>query len=259
MSAPAADRAGAVPLPGREPVSVPALQVESLGFAYADVAVLDAVSLSVPRGRFAALVGANGAGKTTLFSIVTGLFAAGDGRVRIAGHDLATRPRDALTELGVVFQKPTLDNDLSVRQNLAYFADLHGLPRRTARERIDAALAQHGVAEVQARKAGALSGGQRRRVELARSLLHRPSLLLMDEPTVGLDIASRARFVAHVRELVGERQVGVLWATHLADEIRDEDLVHVLDGGRLLASGTLGELLEAHAVRDVVALTEALR
>jgi len=237
---------------------VPALQVESLSFAYAGTPALDAVSLTVPRGRFAALVGANGAGKTTLFSIVTGLFSAGGGRVDITGHDLARRPRAALSALGVVFQKPTLDNDLSVRQNLSYFADLHGLSRTVARERIAEALVRHGVADVQRRKAGALSGGQRRRVELARALLHRPALLLMDEPTVGLDIASRAAFVDHVRALADDGEVGVLWATHLIDEIRETDPVHMLERGRLLASGPLRELLDEHRVGDVAQLARLL-
>jgi len=243
---------------GSKPSPPPALRVESLSFAYGSVLALDAVSLTVPRGSFAALVGANGAGKTTLFSIVTGLFSAGGGRVSIVGHDLAARSRAALSAMGVVFQKPTLDNDLSVRQNLAYFADLHGLPRALARARIAAGLERHGVEGMAERKAGSLSGGQRRRVELARSLLHRPALLLMDEPTVGLDIASRSGFVQHVRSLVDDGEVGVLWATHIADEIRADDQVHVLDRGRLLASGTLQSLLAAHGAGDVADLARRL-
>ena len=239
---------------GATTAAPPALRVSGLGFRYGRHVALEHVDLIVPGGRFTALLGANGAGKTTLFSIVTGLFAAGSGEVHMLGHALARETGRALATLGVVFQRPTLDADLTVRQNLAYFADLHGIPRRTARARIAESLERHDIGHVERRRVTTLSGGERRRVELARALLHRPALLLCDEPTVGLDAPSRAGFVRHVRTLAASEGVGVLWATHLFDEVEAGDRAVLLARGRVTASGELAELLERHGEADAAGL-----
>ena len=243
---------------GAARAATPALEVSGLGFRYGEHVALEDVALSVPAGRFVALLGANGAGKSTLFSIVTGLFAAGDGQVRLLGHDLSRQSGRALATLGVVFQRPTLDADLSVAQNLAYFADLHGMGRRARRARITECLEEHGMSDFARRRVGELSGGERRRVELARALLHRPALLLCDEPTVGLDAPSRTRFVRHVRTLAARTGVGVLWATHLFDEVETGDRAVLLVRGRVRSSGELAALLEAHGAEDVAALFDAV-
>ena len=235
---------------------VAALEVRGLGFRYGRHVALEGVDLEVPRGRFVTLLGANGAGKTTLFSIVTGLFAAREGTVRVLGAELARESGRALAALGVVFQRPTLDADLTVRQSLGYFADLHGIPRREARRRIAESLERHGIGAFGRRRVGTLSGGERRRVELARALLHRPALLLCDEPTVGLDAPSRTAFVRHVRELADDGGLGVLWATHLFDEVERGDRAALLVRGRVAAAGELAALLEAHGAPDVAALFE---
>ena len=140
------------------------------------------MSFRVESGTFCALLGRNGAGKSTLFNLLTRLFVAPKGHIKIAGHDLRASPRAALAELGIVFQQTTLDLDLTVQQNLAYFAALHGLSGRKARHRIDAALEQLDMRERTGEKARALNGGHRRRTEIARALLHEPSVLLLDEP-----------------------------------------------------------------------------
>lgn len=245
-----------VPAPSADPQ--PALQADSLVFSYGRQPALQEVSLTVPAGRFVALLGANGAGKTTLFSIVTGLYAAASGSVTVKGHDLRRNTLQALATMGVVFQRTTLDMDLSVRQNLRYAAALQGMPRALARSRIDESLRQHELQALAGRRVAALSGGQRRRVELARALLHRPALLLLDEPTVGLDMQSRSDFVAHVRRLNQAEGVGVLWSTHLLDEVEREDQVCVLHQGRMLVSGDIPALLAEHRQADVAALYRGL-
>ena len=159
----------------------------------------------------------------------------------MAGHDLRQAPRQALAELGGVFQQPTLDLNLTVRQNLSYFAALHGLPASEVDGRIDMALGQLDMSERAGEKVGKLNGGHRRRMELARALLHQPKVLLLDEPTVGLDAAARHAITDHVHALAQEG-MSVLWTTHLTDEVRDDDHLLVLHQGRILADGTTGEL-----------------
>ncbi|KTS38603.1 ABC transporter ATP-binding protein [Methylobacterium indicum] len=225
-------------------MSGPALAVEGVSHRFGARTALDAVSFEVPRAAFVALLGPNGAGKTTLFSVVTRLYASQAGRVALLGHDLNREPSQALARLGVVFQARTLDTDLTVRQNLLYHAALHGIPRKAALARIETLLARIGLVERRDDKIRTLSGGQSRRIEIARALIHSPDLLLLDEPTVGLDLESRADIVAIVRALVREEGLSVLWATHIFDEIEGDDRVVVLHRGRIIARGLAGALSE---------------
>ncbi len=204
------------------------------------------VGFTVKPGDFTILLGLNGAGKTTLFALITRLYTAHSGRIAVFGHDVEREPRDALARLGVVFQQPTMDLDLTVEQNLFYHAALHGLSPRAARPQIEAELDRIGLLDRRHDRVRALSGGQKRRVELARALVHQPSLLLLDEPTVGLDIESRQFLLAHVRGLCAIRGIGVLWATHLIDEAGDESRVIVLHQGRVLADDTARGLVSSH-------------
>lgn len=234
---------------------VAALLVEDVSYAYIRSArALDGVSFEVPRGSFTALLGPNGAGKTTLMALVTHLFRAREGRILVCGLDLAQQACAALARMGVVFQRPTLDVDLSVRQNLHYACALQGMPRARARQRVRAVCERLGIAGFEHRTVRTLSGGQQRRVELARALLHEPELLILDEPTVGLDIDSRRAIVDHVHELCATDGVSVLWTTHLIDEICPTDQVVILHRGRVRAQGKPEELIRGQGVatlRDV--------
>ena len=214
------------------------LRVRALTQRYGARVALDDLGFELARGSFTALLGPNGAGKSTLFQVLAGLFAADAGEVEIAGRALAREPARALAHLGIVFQQPSLDLDLSVARNLQFHADLQGLPRPLAAARIAAGALRFGLQDDLGRRARELSGGTRRKVELLRALLHRPDLLLMDEPTVGLDPRSRHELVAGLRDAVRERAATVLWATHLVDEAEGADRVLVLHRGRLLADGT---------------------
>lgn len=226
------------------------LSVQNLRFAYGPKQALDGVSFDIAPGAFCALLGPNGAGKSTLMALLTRLFTTPDGHIRVAGHDLARDPRRALAQIGVVFQQTTLDLDLSVYRNLSYFAALHGLSGRAARARIMAALDRLDMAERAHERARDLNGGHRRRAEIARCLLHAPSVLLLDEPTVGLDAAARRAITDHVHDLAAEQGLTVLWATHLSDEVRDSDRLVVLHQGQVLADGHAGALRGAQPLPD---------
>ncbi|MDB5599147.1 MAG: putative transporter ATP-binding protein [Xanthobacteraceae bacterium] len=219
-----------------------ALNIEGLSHAYGSRKALSDVTLSIAPATFTVLLGLNGAGKSTLFSLVTRLYAAQAGRIQVFGFDVSRAPGEALRRLGVVLQSRTLDLDLSVMQNLMYHAALHGIGRREARARAEQVLRQSAIFDRANDKARDLSGGQMRRVEIARALLHGPRLLVLDEPTVGLDIQARADLLAHVRRLVAEDGISVLWATHLIDEVSPDDDVVVLHRGRILVQGPVARV-----------------
>ena len=221
------------------------LNVRSLTKRYGERVALQSLSFTLERGSFVALLGPNGAGKSTLFQVLTGLFAADEGDVEVAGLSMRRDARRALAHIGVVFQQQSLDLDLSVARNLQFQADLQGLPRALAAERIAQDTQRYGIAADLARPVRELSGGNRRKVELVRSLLHRPELLLMDEATVGLDPKSRRDLLDGLHGEVRERGVCVLWATHLVPEAEAADRVLVLHKGRLLADGTPAEVTAA--------------
>jgi len=232
-------------------ITNPALTVDAVSHNYGARRALDGVTFAVPPASFAVLLGLNGAGKSTLFSLITRLYGTQRGRICVFDHDVARAPGEALRSLGVVFQARTLDLDLSVMQNLTYHAALHGIGKAEARDRAKAVLGRIALSDRARDKVRSLSGGQMRRVEIARALLHRPRLLVLDEPTVGLDIKSRADILGHVRRLVAEDGVGVLWATHLIDEVADTDQVIVLHQGRVLGDGTPAQLMADTGAADL--------
>jgi len=236
----------------RDPAPVvPAIAVHGVSHAYGTRKALDDVSLTVPAARFTALLGLNGAGKTTLFSLITRLYDTRQGSIDVLGHRVSREPGEALRLLGVVFQARTLDLDITVMDNLLYHAALHGIGSRAARQRAKTVLQEIDLADRAPDQVRKLSGGQMRRVEIARALLHQPRILVLDEPTVGLDVASKSAIVRQVRALVRERGVAVLWATHLLDEVMPGDAVVVLHRGRVLASGDVADVVAAAGAADM--------
>jgi ABC-2 type transport system ATP-binding protein len=215
------------------------LNAENLHKSYGKTHALQGVSLQLRAGEMVALLGPNGAGKSTLLQLLTGLFSPDQGRIEVLGHDMRQNASRALAGLGVVFQQSALDLDLTVRANLLFHTDLHGLPRAVARERIQDGLALMGLTEQIDALTRGLSGGTRRKVELVRALLHQPRVLLMDEATVGLDPASRQQLLTTVRSLTAQRQVAVLWATHLIEEIKVADRLLLLHRGAVRFDGSI--------------------
>jgi ABC-2 type transport system ATP-binding protein len=214
------------------------LSVKNISKRYGERQALSNLGFELGAGQFCALLGPNGAGKSTLFQLLTGLFVPDQGEILIDGIALREKPSHALARIGVVFQQQALDLDLSVRRNLKFHADLHGLAASVARQRIADDAAAMGLATDLDRPCRELSGGTKRKVELVRALLHRPGLILMDEATVGLDPKSRKDMLAAVHADAKNRGSSVLWATHWVEEAANADQLLVLHQGIKIAEGS---------------------
>lgn len=218
------------------------LAISNVSKSYGNNKALDDVSFDLPAG-FHALLGSNGAGKSTLFQLLTGLFVADEGEIHIAGINIQQHLTQVLAKTGVVFQQSSLDLDLTVQSNLDFYGQLHGMSKNEIRTRSSEELEKVGLGDVNHTKCRTLSGGNRRKIELARALLTQPDILFMDEATVGLDPASRDTLLEYVHSLCQQRNLCVLWATHLIDEAEHADQVLILNKGRLLAQGSPYELI----------------
>jgi ABC-2 type transport system ATP-binding protein len=220
------------------------LIIEGLSFSYSGKKALEQVGFVIKQGECTLLLGPNGAGKSTLFSLITRLYDTRSGRIELCGFDIKKQTGKALVRLGVVFQQSTLDLDLTVMQNLGYHAALHGMAGKLTKQRIQQELERLDMYDRRFEKVRQLNGGHRRRVEIARALLHKPSLLLLDEPTVGLDVPSRQDIVEHVHRLAKDDNIAVLWASHLIDEIYPDDKLIILHKGQIKAAGSVCEVLQ---------------
>tara|TARA_B100000989_G_scaffold276193_1_gene236290 strand:- start:6941 stop:7669 length:729 start_codon:yes stop_codon:yes gene_type:complete len=230
---------------------MPALAVKNISHFFGKFCALDNISFEIQEGDFTVLLGLNGAGKTTLYSLITRLYSFVSGSIEIYNYNLKEKPTDALKNIGVVFQQPTLDLDLSVKENLEYHSSLHGMTKITSKKRIKSELERIGMQQQINSKIRSLSGGQRRRVEIARSLLHNPKLLLLDEPTVGLDIDSRQNIIRHVKNLCKNSKLAVLWATHLIDEIDRGEKVIIINKGKILIKGDSEDVIKRAKVKNI--------
>jgi ABC-2 type transport system ATP-binding protein len=234
----------------------PVVEVEGLRYAYRDREALAGVTFAVPPGEIFALLGPNGSGKTTLFKILSTLVPPMDGTVCLFGRDLGREAHRVRHHLGVVFQHPSLDRHLTVLENLVHHGHLHGLWGSALRRRALATLEWLGVGERARDRVGTLSGGLQRRVELAKVLVHGPELLVLDEPSTGLDPGARRDFHAILRRLRDEERVTILLTTHLIEEAEQCDRVGVLHEGQLVAVGD-PETLKASVRGDVVVIHAA--
>lgn len=216
--------------------------VDGLGHRYGSRVALEGVSFVVRAGEFFGLLGPNGGGKTTLFRILTTLLPSSAGKATICGHD-ALRYRDEVRRrIGVVFQSPSLDLYLSARENLRHAGRLYGLSGRTLETRLESLLDRFGLADRADDLVRALSGGMRRRVEIAKGMLHEPSLLILDEPSTGLDPSARRELWSVLEGLRDRTGVTILLTTHFLEEAEHCDRLAILDRGRLVACGSPAEL-----------------
>ena len=248
----------------REPA--PLLQIENLRARRGDRHVLSGVTLAVRRGEIFGILGPNGAGKSTLFGILTGLLEADSGTIRLDGRPLRASGQEFRERVGVVFQEPALDARLTLRENLALAAALYGVPRADARRRVESLAIGAGLADRLDEPVATLSGGMRRRAEIARALVHEPEILLLDEPTTGLDEGAFRKTWDQLAELRQARGLSLLLTTHRPDEAERADRLAILDAGRIVACDTptglralvRGDVIVLEA-DDPHAVAEALR
>jgi ABC-2 type transport system ATP-binding protein len=228
----------------RKPAATPAIRAEGLRKSYGDVPVLQGLELEVPAGSVYALVGPNGAGKSTTVRILSTLIHADGGTATVLGHDVRRQASQVRRGIGVTGQFSAVDDLLTGRENLRLVADLLHLSRTAAAARVDELLDLFGLAEAAGRRVATYSGGMKRRLDLAMTLVGTPSLIFLDEPTTGLDPRSRLGLWGIVEELVAGGVTIFLTTQYLEEADRLADRVGVLDGGRLVAEGTPAELKE---------------
>ncbi|MEO6987028.1 MAG: ABC transporter ATP-binding protein [Aquihabitans sp.] len=223
------------------------LEVDQVSKRYGDHEALHEVSLNVAPGEVCGLLGPNGAGKTTLVSIIAGLRSADGGRVTVAGIDVATGGRAAREAVGLAPQETSVYPTVTVRENLDLFARLAGYSGRGIAARIDEVADVVELTHLLGRQARNLSGGERRRLHTAMALVHRPKVLLLDEPTTGVDIATRSRLLSAISHLAADEGCAIVYSTHYLPEVEEMGAtVAILDRGRILARGALDELVTAH-------------
>jgi len=242
------------------------VEVDGLSFAYGDHLALDGLSFSVRPGEIFGLLGPNGGGKTTLFRILATLLAPRSGSARVAGHDVVREPHAVRERIGVVFQSPSLDGKLTVRENMRHQGHLHGMSGAALESRIDEMLESVSMGPRDGDLVETLSGGMKRRVDLAKGLLHRPALVLLDEPTTGLDPGARIDLWEHLAATRARQGLSVLVTTHLMEDADRCDRLLIVDRGRIVAldtpealrEGVGGDVVVARA-RDPRGLAEEVR
>ncbi|UJW30415.1 ATP-binding cassette domain-containing protein [Saccharothrix sp. AJ9571] len=228
-----------------------AIRTRGLAKVYRTTPVVDHIDLTVPHGQTFGFLGPNGAGKSTLISMLCTLAAPSAGQASVAGADVVSRPAAVRRRIGLVFQERTVDNELTARENLLLHADLYGVPRLRRKSRVDSLLELVDLAERGNDLVQGFSGGMKRRLEIARGMLHQPQVLFLDEPTLGLDPRSRAETWEHLRRLRELHGMTVFVTTHYLDEAEHCDRIAIIDRGRIVADGTPPGLKSAIAADRV--------
>lgn len=218
------------------------IRIENLIKSYGKVKAVDDISFHVEKGTLFAFLGVNGAGKSTTISIICSALKKDDGKVYIGGEDIDVNSDKIKREIGVVFQNSVLDKSLSVKENLKSRAALYGITGKKFEEKLKELSSLLDFKDIISRPVGKLSGGQRRRIDIARALLHSPSLLILDEPTTGLDPQTRILLWKVIEALRKEKAMTVMLTTHYMEEAADADKVVIIDSGKIVASGTPIEL-----------------
>ena len=231
------------------------IECHGLGRSFGKVTAIDAVSFTMEEGEFLALLGPNGAGKSTLLAMLATMIAPTRGEATVAGADIRREPERVRTALGVVFQDPALDDRLTAEENLRFHAALHRLPRASVAGAVVQALAWAQLAAAGDRPVRTFSGGMKRRLELARALMHAPRLLILDEPTLGLDPQGRRDLWDRIADLRAQG-MSVLMTTHVIAEAEQCGRVGIVDAGRLVAIGTPAELAGRSLGRPAASLEE---
>lgn len=220
-----------------------AIKTEDLTKCYGKVTALDSLSLSVEEGEMLALLGVNGAGKTTAIKLLSCLTPPTSGEASLCGHSILKAPQEVKRVIGVSPQETAVAKKLSVRENLQFIAEIHGFDKQKAAERVEKMLADLGLFELAARRAGTLSGGWQRRLSIAMALVSEPQILFLDEPTLGLDVIARHELWEHIKALKGK--MTVILTTHYLEEVEALcDRVAILAGGKLITVGTVAQIKE---------------
>ena len=237
---------------------VPVLDIKDLKKSYGKTQALKGVTMSIDRAEVVGLLGPNGAGKSTLFQIAAGLFAPDSGSVSLFGLDYKRNAADILKRLGVVFQARAIDLDMTVQANLAFHAALFGLAGAARAARIAEVAELLEIGDLLKKPVRTLSGGNQRRVEVARAMLNGPDLLLMDEPSTGLDPVTREMLVQHMQIVRREHGTSILWATHLVEELEKADRILLMVAGEIVHTGSPAELMASTGTDDLTAAYIAL-
>jgi len=233
---------------------IKSLSINNLSYYYNKKKVFDDLNFNLFSGEFTVLLGNNGAGKTTLFSLITSLLRIQTGKINVFDNCVVTDPTKALSKIGVVFQASTLDLDLTVEQNLYYFSGLQGFSRNESSSSIKKVMEFMNLSSFKNKKIRAMSGGERRRVEVCRAILNNPPLLLMDEATANIDIHTRNIVLKKLHDLVKRQKASVLWSTHHVEEIEENDRIIILNKGKIIEDDKKKNLLKKFdkSIRDIL-------